>query len=135
MSPDPHPSSSRIARKRNALSVALAVVVVAGIAVVSFLPSHDKRVLHTSGRLHSWGHLLAFTIVGYVAGRASSTRRTRILVFFGALIFGFALEIGEHVVFGSGLEWKDVLVDAFGVVAGTLLALATAPRSAQPETS
>jgi hypothetical protein len=74
------------------------------------------------------GHLIAFSVVGYVAGRTSSSLRVRTLVFFCALIFGFGIEIGEHLIFHSGLEWKDVLVDAVGVICGTLFAIASAQK-------
>ncbi len=125
------PSSGAGPPRRSTISIALACVVVAAVAIVSFLPGADKRVLHTSGRLHSWGHLTVFAVVGYVAGRTSSSRKTRVLVFLGALIFVLGIEFGEHLVFHNPLEWKDVLVDGLGVVAGTLFALATAPGSKQ----
>jgi hypothetical protein len=111
----------RATRKR-ALSVAFASVVVFAVAVVSFLPGRDKHRLHTSGRFHSLGHLLVFSVVGFVLARTTHSRRTRIILFIGALMLGLAIEWGEHLVFKSPLEWKDVLVDGFGVVCGTLLA-------------
>jgi len=122
--PLPQPSIGGDSVKRSTIPAALAFVVVAAIAIVSFLPGSDKRALHTSGRLHSLGHLVAFSVVGYVAGRISLSLRVRVLVFLGALIFGLGIEIGEHLVFHGGLEWKDVLVDAVGVVCGTLFAVA-----------
>jgi hypothetical protein len=118
------PRSSGGSRNRNHVSAALGVIVVAAVTTVSFLPSADKRALHTTGRLHSWGHLIVFSVVGYLAGRSSRSLWARVLAFLGAVIFGFAIEAGEHLVYGIGLEWKDVLVDALGVVAGTLGALA-----------
>lgn len=111
------------ARKRKRASMALALVVVAGVAFVSFLPTSDKQALHTEGRLHDWLHLAVFTVVGFVASRAAHSRAARVGAFIGAVLFGFALEAGEHVVFHNDLEWKDVLVDAVGVTAGTLLAI------------
>ncbi len=95
------------------------------VLVVSFLPLQDKYFLHTKGRFHSWGHLFAFIVIGLVTGRAARTLRGHILVFLAAIFFGFSLEAGEHLVFGNGMEWKDVLVDSLGVVSGTVLALAS----------
>jgi peptidoglycan/LPS O-acetylase OafA/YrhL len=117
--------SGAAARKRRNASLALALVVVAGVAIVSFLPSADKRALHTEGRLHNWLHLAVFTVVGFVASRAAHSRLAGVVAFAGAVLFGFALEAGEHFVFHNHLEWKDVLVDAMGVTAGTLLAMAS----------
>jgi hypothetical protein len=56
------------------------------------------------------------------------TMRGRILFFVFALIFGFGIEIGEHLLFQSALEWKDVLVDAMGVVCGTIASMVSAPK-------
>jgi hypothetical protein len=126
--PLPQPSTGGDSIRRSTISAALAFFVIASVAIVSFLPSADKRALHTSGRLHSLGHLVTFSVVGYVAGRTSHSLLVRVLVFFGALIFGLGIEAGEHLIFHSGLEWKDVLVDAVGVICGTLFAIASAQK-------
>ncbi|WP_263353476.1 hypothetical protein [Acidicapsa acidisoli] len=126
-----HPTPDRDARNRRTISAIIAAVVVAAVLIVSFLPGADKRALHSEGRLHSLGHFVAFSVVGYVAGRTSHSLWVRVLVFFGALIFGFGIEIGEHLIFHSGLEWKDVLVDAVGVVCGTLFAIASTQKHSE----
>jgi hypothetical protein len=101
--------------------------VVAAVAVLSFLPGEDKHALHTRGRFHSWGHLLAFATVAFLVAGTTRSMRGRIFFFVFALIFGFGIEIGEHLLFQGPLEWKDVLVDALGVICGTVAAMATAP--------
>jgi uncharacterized membrane protein len=116
------------ARGRRVVPLALAVVVSMAVAVGSFLPPADKRRLHSEGRFHSWGHLAVFCVVGFVAARTAHSLWARIAVFSAAIAFGFAIEYGEHCVFGSPLEWKDVLVDALGVIGGTLIAMVVAPR-------
>ena len=108
--------------------IALACLVVPAIAILSFLPGHDKHLLHTRGKYHSWGHFLAFSAVGYVAARMAGSPRTRALLFIGAVIFGFGIEFAEHLIFRGALEWKDVLIDAAGVIGGTLLALVSTPE-------
>lgn len=114
-------------RKRKMTSLVLAGVVAAAVLAVSFLPEQDKRRLHSGGRLHSWGHLIVFSVVGYVASRAAHSPLGRFVALGLAALFGFAVELGEHLVYGSALEWKDVLVDALGVVAGALLVAVTLP--------
>jgi hypothetical protein len=84
-------------------------------------------MLHTRGRFHSWGHLIVFFLVAYILARTTQSLRGRILIFLGSLVLGFGIEAGERLVFGSHMEWKDVLVDAAGVIGGTLLAIFTAP--------
>ena len=107
-------------------------VVVACVAFGSFLPVRGKRALHTEGRLHVSLHMTIFALVAFVAFRAARSRTTRIAAFAGAVLFGFLIEEGEHLVYGAAMEWKDVLTDTVGVVAGTLLALVTASRRERP---
>lgn len=52
---------------------------------------------------------------------------TRVLLAFGALLFGFGIELVECLNYHNPLEWMDVLVDGAGVIAGTLAAFASAP--------
>jgi hypothetical protein len=119
---------TRKAPQKQGISIAFASAVVAAVAAVSFLPGDDKHRLHTSGRYHSWGHLLAFSVVAFVVARTTHSRSARVLLFAGSLVFGLAIEYGEHKIFGNSLEWKDVLVDGLGVVCGTLLAIVTQPQ-------
>jgi hypothetical protein len=125
-------ASNQSRAQRRIVSLVLAGVVALAVLVVSFLPIEDKRKLHSPGRLHSWGHLAAFTVVGYLAARTAETLWMRVAMFALAIVFGFGIELGEHLAFGNGLEWKDVLVDSLGVVAGTLVAAVFAPRRLVP---
>jgi hypothetical protein len=110
----------------------LACLAVPAIAILSFLPPWDKAMLHTRGKFHSWGHLLAFAVIAYFVARAARTARGKILLFVFSLIFGVGIEVSEHLMFGAPVEWKDVLVDALGVIAGTLMAMLTTPAARKP---
>ena len=92
------------------------------------MPGKGKYLLHTTGRFHSRGHLLAFLVVSFVVARVWHSRNAKVLLFFGAILFGLATEFGEHLLYHSPMEWKDVLVDTLGVCCGTLLAIALEPR-------
>lgn len=122
------PTLTRKIKKNQGTSIAFASAAVAAVAAISFLPGHDKHRLHTSGRYHSWGHLLAFSAVSFVVARTTHSRSARILLFAASLVLGLAIEYGEHAVYRNSLEWKDVLVDSLGVVCGTLLAIVTQPQ-------
>jgi hypothetical protein len=128
VSPRKESSVPRNSSRERIVFLVLGCVLVAAVAIVSFLPIGDKYLLHTRGRFHFWGHLLAFFVVAYIAARISRSTYTRVLLFLGSLAFGLGIEVGEHLVFGSVLEWKDVLVDSLGVVGGTLIAVVSAPR-------
>jgi hypothetical protein len=117
------PKPGRGLNREKAVSIAFASAVILAVAIVSFLPGDDKYFLHTRGRFHSWGHLLAFSVIGFGVARIAHSFRGRILFLFSALLLGLAIEYGEHIVFSNPLEWKDVLVDTLGVLCGTLLAI------------
>jgi hypothetical protein len=120
--------SIRDPRKERIFFIVLACVVFPAVAILSFLPEADKTALHTRGRFHSLGHFLIFSFVAFVAGRTSRSVQTRILLFVGALVFGFGIEFVEHYIYQAAIEWPDVLVDFVGVIGGTLVALVSAPK-------
>ncbi|RXH57605.1 hypothetical protein [Granulicella sibirica] len=103
--------------------ILLGCVLFPALIFLSFLPESGKSTLHTMGRFHSLGHVLAFTVVAYVAGRASWSRQVSLVLFFVAILSGLAIEVGEHLIYGSSLEWLDIVTDSIGVLLGTILAL------------
>jgi len=107
--------------------IAIACIAFPAIVVLSLLPIGDKIALHTRGRFHSLGHFLVFGLVAYVAGRTSRSVQIRIFLFVGVVLFGFGVELAEHILYQAALEWTDVLVDAAGVLVGTLIAFAGSP--------
>ncbi len=44
------------------------------------------------------------------------------MLFLLTLLLGFGTEFGEHLIFGTDLEWKDVAMDAVGAAVGASLA-------------
>jgi glycopeptide antibiotics resistance protein len=119
---------------RRVISSAALIVLIGIILVISFLPVEDKHVLHTRGRFHPLGHILAFASLGYLTAMAPKAFRTRLLLIAGLFFFAFGIEMGEYLVFGGVVEWSDVLMDFAGVFLGILLALmsgATAVVSGQ----
>jgi hypothetical protein len=114
----------RNASRERAFFIAAACIAFPAVVVLSLLPNGDKAVLHTRGRLHSLGHFFIFGLVAYVAGRTSQSVRSRILLFAVVVLFGFGVELAEHLTYLAALEWKDVLLDSAGVIVGTLIAFA-----------
>ena len=104
-----------------ARSWATALLCFAGLTMVSFLPSKQKHALHTKGRLHGPGHLLAFLLTTLVLLRLAKRRSTRLLVLGALAVLGPAFEVVQSVRDGYGVEWHDVFVDLLGVALGALL--------------
>jgi hypothetical protein len=119
--------SIRNSNKDRIVFIAIACIAFPAIVVLSLLPNGDKSVLHTRGRFHSLGHFLVFGLVAYVAGRTSRSVRVRLFLFAFVVLFGFGVELAEHLTYLAALEWKDVLVDSAGVIVGTLIAFAGSP--------
>jgi hypothetical protein len=119
---------SQLSKRKLVFGTALAAMV-ALIAFVSFLPVGDKHVLHTRGRFHPLGHLLAFTAIGFAGAMTPKTFRNRFLFFLGLVLFAFGIELGEHLIFQMPMEWSDVLLDWLGVFSGLLLAFLFRPHA------
>jgi cyanate permease len=90
---------------------------------LSFLPAQFKQDLHTQGRLHLWGHWLAFVITAFLLVNNTRSLGYRLLLLMSALVFGYSIEITQHLVFQIELERMDMLMDSLGIVSGSLLAL------------
>jgi hypothetical protein len=114
--------SIRNSNKERTFFIALACVAIPAIVVLSLLPNGGKTALHTKGRFHSLGHVVIFGFLAYAAGRTTRSVRARIFLFFGVALFGFGVELAEHLAYKAGLEWRDVLIDFAGVFVGTLIA-------------
>ena len=99
--------------------------------VLSMLPTRFKAVFHTTGRLHSTGHFLIFAVISYIAARTTRIVGVRLLLFAVVIFFAGGIEFAEHLVYGSAMEWKDVVVDSFGALLGAVAAhLSTQRRQA-----
>ena len=116
----------QLSKRKLVFGTALAMMV-ALIVFVSFLPVGDKHVLHTRGRFHPLGHVLAFAAIGFVGAMTPKTFRYRLLSFLVLILFALGIEIGEHLIFQIPMEWSDVLLDFLGVFSGLLLALLFSP--------
>jgi hypothetical protein len=91
------------------------------VCVLSFLPSTEKHMLHTTGRLHLFGHALAFSLLSLTFMRAASSARTRLALMIALGLFGATLELLQHMIYaGEMLEWADIACDALGTILGVV---------------
>jgi hypothetical protein len=97
------------------LRISLAATVVALIAG-SLLPGTLKNVTHTEGTPHRFVHMLAFAVAGGLNRLLTrSWLRPALLI-----ALGLALEVAQHLFYGSPFEWRDVRDNAAGVGSGLL---------------
>ena len=101
----------------------IAVIWIAVVTLISFLPHHGKQELHTKGRLHPWGHLLAFGGIGFTLVRSARSLEMRIFLLLLSGAFALTLEFAQQMRYGMGMEWRDVGVDCLGVVLGGAVAI------------
>lgn len=91
------------------------------VAILSFLPSHDKALLHTKGRFHAWGHAGAFALISFVMIRSVRSPGAKALMFVAAVALGCAIEYTQHVIYHQSVESLDILVDWIGILFGAML--------------
>jgi len=111
-------------RKRRSVVIILGCVWMVMLAVLSFLPNHDKLLLHTTGHYHRWGHMLAFLAVSLLLVSSVTSLWSRFALAATAVSFGYLLEFLEHVIYRNELEKSDVMIDTLGVILGLILVLA-----------
>jgi uncharacterized membrane protein len=110
-------------RKRRSAVIVLGCVAMVMLAVLSFLPNHDKLLLHTTGHYHRWGHVLAFLTVTILLVSSVSSLRSRIALASVVVFFGYFLEFLEHVIYNNPFERSDVMIDTLGVIFGLIVVL------------
>jgi uncharacterized membrane protein len=111
-------------RKNRSAAIALGCIWMIMLVVLSFLPNHDKLLLHTTGHYHRFGHVLAFVTVTLLLASSVASLRARFALAAVLVCFGYLLEYCEHIIYNNPLEHSDVLIDALGVVFGLIIVLA-----------
>jgi hypothetical protein len=109
--------------KNRSATIVLGCIWMIMLAVLSFLPNHDKLLLHTSGHYHRWGHMVAFLIVTLLLAGSVTSLRARFAMAAVIVSFGFFLEYVEHIVYTNALERSDIRIDTLGVVLGLIIVL------------
>jgi uncharacterized membrane protein len=110
-------------RKNRSAAIVLGCIWMIMLAVLSFLPNHDKLLLHTTGHYHRFGHVVAFLTVTLLLASSVTSLRARFALAAVVVCFGYMLEYFEHIIYINVLERSDVLIDALGVVFGLIIVL------------
>jgi uncharacterized membrane protein len=109
--------------KNRSAAIVLGCIWMIMLAVLSFLPNHDKLLLHTTGHYHRFGHVVAFLTVTLLLTSSVTSLRARFALASVLVYFGYLLEYFEHIIYNNALEHSDVLIDALGVVFGLIIVL------------
>ncbi|WP_353070824.1 hypothetical protein [Tunturiibacter gelidiferens] len=110
-------------RKRRSTVIVLGCVWMVMLAVLSFLPNHDKLLLHTTGHYHRWGHVVAFLTMTLLLVSSVTSLRSRVALAAVVVFFGYLLEFLEHVIYNNAFERSDVMIDTLGVIFGLIIVL------------
>lgn len=110
-------------RKRRSAVIVLGCVSMVLLGVLSFLPNHDKLLLHTTGHYHRVGHVLAFFTLTLLLVSSVTSLWSRFALAAMVVSFGYLLEFLEHVIYNNALEKSDVMIDTLGVIFGLILVL------------
>ena len=110
-------------RKNRSAAIVLGCIWMIMLAILSFLPNHDKLLLHTSGHYHRWGHLAGFLTVTLLLASSVTSLRAKFSLAAVVVSFGFFLEYVEHIVYSNALERSDIRIDTLGVVLGLIIVL------------
>jgi uncharacterized membrane protein len=110
--------------KNRTVAIVLGCVWMVMLVILSFLPNHDKLLLHTTGHYHNIGHMLAFLTVTLLLVSSVNSLRAQFAVAALVVFFGYLLEFLEHLIYNAALERSDVLVDTLGVILGLVIVLA-----------
>jgi uncharacterized membrane protein len=110
-------------RKNRSAAIVLGCIWMIMLVILSFLPNHDKLLLHTTGHYHRFGHVVAFLTVTLLLASSVTSLRARFALAGVVVCFGYLLEFFEHVIYHNALERSDVLIDALGVVFGLIIVL------------
>jgi uncharacterized membrane protein len=110
-------------RKSRSAAIALGCIWMIMLAILSFLPNHDKLLLHTTGHYHRWGHLVGFLAVTLLLASSVTSLKARFALAGVVVSFGFFLEYVEHIVYSNALERSDIRLDTLGVILGLIIVL------------
>ena len=106
-----------------ALWLSIWLAMLAAVAIGSLLPVHDLPPLPLFPQADKLEHLLGYAALAAWAALLFSRSRTLLVVAFGLVAFGIALEIAQALfTIDRQAEIFDVLADAVGVLLGLSVA-------------
>ncbi len=91
------------------------------VITISLMPFPLKVQLGTIGRLHAAGHFFAFLVTVFLLCKELKGFSGRVAGCLSVFALAVTLEILEMVFYRNHFEWRDVAIDASGMVTGIIL--------------
>lgn len=88
------------------------------LVAFSVAPTSLKWQMGTMGPFHSWGHFIAFFVMGVLLSWSAGRFSSWVLRCFVGVAIAVTLEGLEAAIYHNPFEWRDFRTDALGVVLG-----------------
>jgi hypothetical protein len=102
--------------KRRAVGLLVLIV----LAVLALLPQTLKVHTRTVGMPHDLVHIGAFFLCFMLIAFPSKGFKEAAAISLALLVFGFLLEQMQTQMYGTRLEYSDIVLDGIGIVLGIL---------------
>jgi VanZ family protein len=103
---------------RGRIGVRYLAIALGAAALGLSLIGRSRTLLHTTGSLHIWYHVVLFTVLGLLSLCASSSTSKRAEWVAWMVVLGFGIEASQAILNHTTMEWADVWSDAAGLVLG-----------------
>jgi VanZ family protein len=99
----------------------LGILFIALLACFALLPGPAvKGRFATSGPWHACAHMAAFYIAFLLIAAGSRVAKRSVVAGFFLLAFGVAIEFFQTRVYGTRIEYRDIIADTTGILLGFL---------------
>ena len=107
----------------------LVIAWLAFVVGISLLPYPAKIFLGTTGAFHKIGHYATFAITAAILCWGTAGLRRKLTCSFAALSLAVVLETIEAVQYHNPIEWRDLVLDAAGILSGFLFVTVIVPKA------
>lgn len=116
-------NTSTFAQRCRPLSLVAAILWGFVIVAASFLPGYSKQSLHMQGTFHVFCHFVAYFILTPLLLLSFRATLLRGVALSSSILIAVATEIGEHLVFRTAIEYRDMAIDLCGIVCGVIVVI------------
>ena len=115
--------TSTTGNRNHPLMNAMRCALLVALTILSFAKENAKVRLHTTGHYHLLGHILAFGFVELLIVKNARSMTSRLAWTGGMILFGCSVEILQHLVYLTPIEFLDMWADGLGIMLGLMTCL------------